>query len=370
MSTHAKLSPSGGDKWMTCPGSIHLEALVPFESSGSSHANRGTAIHEISENALKKNIDPSFYLGKEVFGIEITQDDIDISNVYVTYVRDAVGTKLIEKRVSLEYLIPDCFGTVDAVVMREGHLIIIDLKTGAGIPVFAEENKQLQIYALGAFNEFDWVYDFKKVTLVIVQPPLQNISVWSMEPEQLVDFGKKLQVAYQLIQDEPTTYIVSEKGCRWCRGKAICPEQKRIAKEAAAKDYENMSAHDVAESLELVPLLKSFIDAVEGYAKESIMSGKEIPGYKLVEGRRTRDWKDETHFIKWAEKSQLTDKIYSQPKLLSVAQAEKIFKGSEVDISEFIEVKTGAPTLAKNDDKREALNSGNKAKKDFANLNE
>lgn len=368
MSTHARLSPSGGEKWMTCPGAIHLEATVPEVESSSPHAARGTAIHELSEKCLYNGTPPSSYIGQTINGLTIDEDMAAIAEVYVTYVGEAVGLKLYEKRVSLEHIIPDCFGTVDCVVMRPGHLIIIDLKTGAGVPVTAEDNKQLQIYALGALQEFDWVYDFEKVTLVIVQPPLQNISVETITVDQLHQFGGKLKLAYQAIINEPNKYVLSDKGCRWCKAKVVCPEQKRIAQEAAAKDFSAMTAQDVAESLELIPLLKQFISAVEDFAKDSLIAGKSIPGWKAVEGRRSRSWRNETQVINFFLEKGLDHQIFSTPELLSVAQVEKKLKGVDVDFTDLIEVKQGQPTIVKDTDEREAINNGSRAAKDFANV--
>lgn len=368
MSAHAKLSPSGGEKWMTCPGAIHLEATMPEMDSSSPHAARGTAIHELSEKCLEGDKLPASYIGQTIYGLTIDEDMAAISDVYVNYVREAVGLKLYEKRVSLEHLIPDCFGTVDCVVMRPGHLIIIDLKAGSGVQVTAEDNKQLQIYALGALQEFDWVYDFEKVTLVIVQPPLENISVSSLTVDELRLFGEQLKVAYQAIINEPNKYVMSEKGCRWCKAKPVCPEQKRLAAEMAAKDFASMTAQDISESLELIPLVKQFIASVEGFAKDSLITGKAIPGWKVVEGRRSRGWKSEDQVINFFLENGLDHQVFSTPELLSVAQVEKKLKGVDIDFKQLIETKSGQPTLAKDDDKREAINNGNRAAKDFANV--
>jgi len=368
MSAHAKLSPSGGEKWMTCPGAIHLEATVPDTDQSSEHAARGTAIHELSERCLINDSEPKGYIGEVINRVTIDSEMAEIANVYVTYVREMVGMKLYEKRVSLDHIIPDCFGTVDCVAMRPGHLIIADLKSGAGIPVSAEDNKQLMIYALGALKEFDWIYDFEKVSLVIVQPPLQNISTWTITVDELMKFADQLKLAYEAITNEPTKYVLSDKGCRWCKAKPVCPEQKRIAQEAAARDFSAMTAKDIAESLELIPLIKQFIAAVEGYAKDSIISGKTIPGWKVVEGRRSRAWANETAVIKFFESKGLDDKIFTEPELLSVAQLEKKMKEIDVDFSALIETKQGQPTLAKEDDKRDAIEKGTRAAKDFANV--
>jgi hypothetical protein len=46
----------------------------------------------------------------------------------------------------------DGFGTADTIVAKGSELIVIDLKTGRGVDVSAEDNPQLKCYALGALE--------------------------------------------------------------------------------------------------------------------------------------------------------------------------------------------------------------------------
>lgn len=369
MAAHAKLSPSGAARWMTCPGSVHLTATLPPQEGSSVYAARGTAIHSLSEMALKANTQPEDYLGQVVDGFTVDEDMAKISRIYVDIARETMGTKYYEIRVSLEDVIPDCFGTVDMVAMREGHLIICDLKTGAGVKVDVENNHQLMLYALGAYAKFSWLYDFSKVTMVIVQPPVSELpSSWTITVGELMAFADEVREAYRRIIEEPTTYVLSEKGCKWCRAAHICPEMQKLAAKAAATDFATESVEDIAAWLEKVPLLKQFIEAVESTAKDALMSGKPVPGWKVVEGRRSRVWKNEAEVIDAL--AEFKDKIFSRPELLSVAQMEKALKGQPVDLNDLIEVKTGQPTIAPESDKRAAITRDGTAAKDFAGIHQ
>lgn len=367
MTAHAKLSPSGSSRWMTCPGSVHLEATVKDYSGPSTYAARGTAIHEISERSLKNGTPLEFFIGRSIEGHTITQEDADMAQTYVTFANDTVGTKFFETRVSLEEAIPDCFGTVDMLAMREGHLIVSDLKTGQG-RVDAEENTQLMLYALGAYFKYNCLYDFKKVTLVIVQPSLDHFDPWETTVERLMQFKDEVIEAYRRIKEEPTTFVVSNKGCQWCKAIAICPEHQKIAKAVAAKDFADMRKTDLQEALDLIPGLKKFIDAVEEMAKGMCLEGDTIPGWKVVDGRKTREWIDEDKVIARFKQVGREDLMYAEPKLRSPAQMEKAVKGTEIDIEDLITFKTGAPTLAPESDKRPAITPGSRAAKDFASV--
>lgn len=370
---HARLSPSGSSRWMSCPGSVHLEALLPPDDRQSPYAARGTAIHELSEKALTISKPPSNWLGKQVYGFEVDQSMVDIANVYVDWINEAKGLKFFEQRVSLVHVIPDCFGTVDCIILNQGRLIVADLKTGAGVPVSAEGNTQLLIYALGAFEKYDWLYGFEEITLVIIQPPISHEpSVWTITREELLEFAETVKKAYRDIVEKPEHYVASDKACRWCRAKTVCPELNKVAKEAAQADFramrEEMDAEQLADNLKRVPLLKAFIEAVEASAKDRLLEGKSVPGFKVVEGRRSRAWKDESAVEQALKEAGYGDVVYSEPKLLTVAQVEKVLKGTDFELDSFVETKPGSPTIATEDDKRRALGPGSRAASDFAGL--
>lgn len=346
---------------------MHLSADLPEEPS-SKYAARGTAIHSLAETALQDGLEPSDYLGASFNGIEADQEMAEIASVYVNWVREAQGKKMFETRLTLEEVIPDCFGTADALIMRPGHLTMADLKTGSGVKVDAEGNTQLLCYALGAFLKYDWVYDFQTITIVIIQPPLNHIDVWTITRDDLMQFRTQLREAHDRIINQPDTFVLSEKGCQWCRAKSKCPEQQRLAAEAAATDFKSLTVDSIAYWLEKLPHLKSFVEAVENDAKERLLQGEQIEGWKVVEGRRSRSWKDEKEVESYLKEKGFAERIYSKPKLLTVAQMETALKKESVDLEKFIEVSKGNPTLAHADDRRSSVDKASQAAKDFAAL--
>ena len=322
-------------------------------------------MHSLSEKCLVADNEPVQYKGQVIDGFTVDDAMVETATTYVEFVRSLPGLKRYEVKVTLEAVIEDCYGTADCVAMRPGHLTVADLKTGAGNRVEAENNTQLLCYALGAFLKYDELYDFEKVTVVIVQPPLNNISTWTVERSYLMEFASRLVEAKRRIDNEPDVFVLSEKGCKWCRGKSSCPEQRRLANEAAAIDFLE-AKDDLSKYMDMVDHLRGFADAVENAVKETILQGGSVPGWKVVEGRRTRSWKDEA-MVESVLRGQGLSNIYTQPKLLTVAQMEKALKKEGVDLEMFIEVKQGNPTLAKESDRRESTNKVAQAAKDFAN---
>lgn len=361
---HAKLSPSASSRWMTCPGSVHLEPDIKSGDS-SVYAEKGTAMHEMSELCLTKNLKPTLFVGKTVNGHIITHEMAELVQVYVNYVQSLNGDKYYEEKVTLAEVINDCWGTADAIVVDGSLMRVIDLKTGSGVSVEAEGNTQLLCYALGAYLKYSLVYDISRIVMTIVQPPMNSIDHWTIELDELLAFAEELKRSYAAIQNEPNKFVASEKACKWCHAKAKCPEMKRLANEAAAMDFKSVSMDSVEEWMPKLSLLQSFIDAVEAKAKDHLLAGGQIKGWKVVEGRKTRDWLDKTKVELWL-KQQGYDNIYTESELLSVAQMEKRMKSESLDFTNFIKISNGNPTIAPEKDKRSPVDKSLSAKKDFA----
>jgi hypothetical protein len=146
---HARLSASRAERFMTCPGSVRLEAQMPPEPAGEAAAI-GTHIHELSEKLLR---------GEELDNPDLDPEHVAMAQEYATFVNTLVTSprkRMIEVNVDagLKSLHPALGGTADAVLVDGDHLILVDLKTGR-VPVEAKDNKQLLTYALGVMRQFN-----------------------------------------------------------------------------------------------------------------------------------------------------------------------------------------------------------------------
>lgn len=374
MSAHAKLSASGATRWMGCPGSVNAEQGLPDTSSP--YAEKGTVLHDIAEHMLLTGSDGSEFIGKThvVFDDKgkpyleafIDEEDIENLRIYVDYVRNLGGHMLVEQRVDFSDFVAGGFGTADAVVLVEGVLYVIDLKTGQGNRVEAEENPQLMLYGVGSWAKFDMLMDFHTVKLAIVQPPLDHISEWEISVDDLVNWAENtVRPAAELALTEDAPRVPSADACKWCKAKGRCKEYAKQSLRVVAdefkdvgdftvQDSDSLTNEDIAAILEKVSLVKGFLDAVTDEATTTIMDGGSIPGFKMVAGRSLRKWKDETQAETALRKKLKVAEAYKKT-LITPAQAEKKL-GKNHPLLEDLTVKPeGKPTLVPETDKRQAL---------------
>ena len=348
---HAKLSPSAAERWMTCPGSVHLVDVHSIVSRGGAAANRGTAIHTLCELALTKDHDCEQYIDTTLEGIRIDAEMAAIGQTYVNFVSTARGDKFYEQRVSVEHIIDDCWGTADCVICSDGRLVIADLKTGFK-RVDAIENKQLLIYALGAYQKFDWIYDFSEITLVIVQPTLDHIGTWTISADDLLAFRDELLAAKDRIINQHDLFVMSEKGCEWCPAKFVCPEHIAIAHDAAKVDFADIMAEDsnaLTYWLEKLPALKNFISSIEDEAYTRLLSGCTIPNYQLGTAAKRRAWSDEKALLRFVNEHGLQS-VFLKEVLVSPSQADKLKLDPKLleELTKFVEyTEAKAPVVRK-----------------------
>jgi hypothetical protein len=303
---------------------------------------------------------------------------IEKVETYIDYCRGLKGDSFVEAKVTLGKGVPDVYGTADFVACSEHHLTVVDLKTGQGLRVEAKNNWQLVIYGIGAFRMFDPLYDFETITLVISQPPLNHHSEWELTKAELVEWARKLVAGVRRTKEEPDLLAPSEDACRWCRARSFCPALKAKVEEARQLDYKDMQMADLAQAMELIPMVKAWLKGIEDHSKELMLNGAAVPGYKVVAGRGTRAWGDQDAAMKYIKGRVIGfEDTFCTLKYPSPAQAEKALKGATlrgktkvVDLSKLIVKHEGKPTVTTEDDKRIALVLGDRAAVDFEEFKE
>lgn len=386
MSSHALLSPSSASRWLICTPSARLEERFP-DNSGEA-AREGSLAHELGEALAKlysKQIKKSEF-NRIVKAIEASPyysaDMLDLMEGYAAFVmerykeaqkrtKDAVLQ--VETKLDLTAYVPDGFGTGDAIIAADGTLDIIDLKYGKGVPVSAEENKQMMLYGLGALLLFDLQYEIQNVRMTIYQPRLDNISTFEVPAGDLILWGESelKPLAEQAFIGDGA--YVSGEHCRFCRARAQCKARAEENLKLAEYDFKEgplLSDDEISAILGRAPQFKTWLNAIEEYAlSEAVNNSRTWPGFKLVEGRSVRAYVDQDKVVEALKKAGFEDAIIYERSLLGITAMEKaITKAKFNEVLGDLVVKPQCKlTLAPLSDRRPAYNGLESAINDFKN---
>lgn len=387
---HAKLSASGSERWLNCPGSVMAsEGMPPLPDS--EWAEEGTKAHGLLELWLLWLRDK---LGSFVIPKGYDADMVETVRVavkhFMSLYRKEDHDLLIEERISLAHIHPDMFGTADVgLVEHFGTLYVGDYKHGAGYAVDAvrfkqvgsiqirDLNTQLVYYALGLAHKYD--YNFKDAIIEIVQPRAHHqdqtiIRNAHVTMKELMGWNDLFKRGVDRVYAKDPKFM-SGPWCRWCPAKVTCTTLAKSAFEDAVVEFDDvqegkimlpepkqMTPKQISKVLQSAELLQFWIDGVKDYAFYKLQNGGSVPGFKLVRGRGSRYWKDEAKAADFLE-AVLGDEAFKS-KLLSPAQAEKLVKNSK-HLTKLVGFSKGSPCIAKASDKREELNTAESIAAEF-----
>ena len=252
----------------------------------------------------------------------------------------------------------------DCVIIADGTLDIVDYKHGKGVEVSAIENPQMMLYALGALELFDGIYDIDTVRMTIFQPRRDNVSVCLMAKDDLLqwahnDLTYKAKLAY-----EGSGEFACGDWCRFCKAKAVCRKRAEYNLELAKYDFEmpdTLEDAEIAAILDKADELTAWAADVKEYALRQALSGTEYPGYKVVEGRSNRRYISEESVADAV--SQAGYDPYAK-KVLGLTEMQKLLGKKKFDelLGGLIEKPQGKPVLVPLSDKRQPINT---AQNDF-----
>ena len=369
---HAKYSPSHAAIWGTCTASIEAEKGIP--DKGSPYAAEGTLAHAIAElKVLKKFTPMSLTQYKNKLGAlkadPLYQPEMDgYTDAYIdeiTKVCHAFPQKpyvVAEKRLHMEHIVPDCFGTADCVVICGDALHIFDFKYGKGVAVSADHNPQMRLYALGAVREYALLFgEPKTVTTHIVQPRLDNFNSEELNLLELTGWGDDLKRKMENALLYGTEFVPGAH-CRFCKAKSICRARAEALltleePKARMERGEVLTDAEIGDILLRAQTLENWVKGLEEYAQTKLLSGGEIPGWKLVEGRSVRTITDTDKAFDVLTSSGYDSDLLYERKPLGLTALEKLCGKKKLTelIGDYIQKPAGKPTLAPVSDKRKAF---------------
>jgi hypothetical protein len=377
MSDHAVLSASGAHRWLNCLPSARLE--LEFVNNESSAAAEGTAAHALCEHKLKKAL---HMRSKRPVSVYNSDEMEEHSDAYVEFVMEQLELAkqsctdpliLIEQRLDFSCYVPQGFGTGDCIIIADKKLHIIDFKYGMGVLVDAVDNPQMKLYALGALEIYDSLYDIEEVSMTIFQPRRENVSTWTIRVEDLKDWAEKeLKPRAKKAYDGEGEYLPGE-WCTFCRAAVKCrarAEEKLKLAQSEFKLPPLLTDSEIEEVLSKLSDLTKWANEIIAYATDAAVNhGKEWHGFKVVEGRSVRKFKDEDAVAEVAKANGYKD-IFRQS-LITLTEMERLMGKSKFEniLGDLIYKPPGKPTLVPLSDKRPAMNVSN-AKNEFNEITE
>lgn len=378
ISTHSKLGASSMYRWSKCPGSVRLSAPLPEVES--KYAEEGSDAHAYAAYCVSRParaVDP-YDVGREFLldGRAVTPDEgmLAAVEVYCAEVRRNIGplTQMhIEQRFDLSVVHPGCFGTADCVIWQplEECLVVLDYKHGAGVPVAVENNPQLKYYGLGALLALN--YPAKTVRLGIVQPrcahPDGSTRYWDVPVLDMLDFRADL-IEYAKATEAPDAPLNTGDWCRFCPARAVCPALMSQATALAKIEFSPALSYDPAalkRALDARSAIKAWLQGLDEFAYAEAEAGRCPSGYKLVEKRAVRKWRDPVKAGEILSELGLSDDVLFKPLTVkSPAQLDK--EMSKKTLESLVVRESSGHTLVPESDRRPSVKPA--AKDEFTSL--
>ena len=364
--THAILSASSSARWLACPPSARINAELP--ETTSIYAEEGTMAHALAEKTLKG------YLAGGSADVQSDNEemkeavqryvDVCIEKINAAKAASPDAVVHVEFRLDFSTYVPDGFGTGDMVIVSDKSLEICDLKYGKGVPVSAEGNTQMRLYALGAVEEFGMLYAFDTVHMTIIQPRLDSVSTDTLSAGKLLDWGRSIIPVAKEAYDGKGEFQAGDH-CRFCKFRPRCKalaaymtEKTSLRKKQTLTDLETVSILRAAKDI------KRWLTDLEDYALGKALDGYDWPGMKLVEGRSKRVITDpDAAAAALIDKGFDADAVYKPRELQTLTALEKLVgkKSLSEALGDLIEKPDGKPTLVELSDKRPPLDITAKA---------
>ena len=367
MADHAVLSASGSHRWLNCTPSARLE--LEFENTGSEAAREGTAAHALCEHKLKR----ALHMRSRRPVSDYDSDEMEeCTDAYVDFVMEQYEAAkqvckdpvvLIEQRLDFSCYVPDGFGTGDCLIISDDRLHIIDFKYGMGVLVEAENNPQMKLYALGALAVYDALYDIREVSMTIFQPRRESVSTWTIPVEDLKAWAEnELKPRAKMAYDGEGEYLPGE-WCTFCRAAVRCRARAEEKLKLAQTEFRMpplLTDAEIEDILAVLPDLTKWANEITTYALDAALNhGKEWNGFKVVEGRSVRKYRDEAAVAEAAKEAGYKD-IYRQS-LIPLTEMQRLMGKDRFEeiLGGLITKAPGRPTLVPKSDRRPAMSVSN-----------
>lgn len=398
MGSHSRFSPSATERDTACAPSFLLNEQEPDRNTADSA--HGTAAHHLGELCLRTDKDTVLYAGctlavdpkgntrfvhehapvrDDEQAFEVDDEMVNSVQSYIDECRELPGDHYVEIRVEHTRWCPDFdewgdplgpqFGTSDhiCVSVEQRTIWVDDLKYGKGVRVYAHRNKQAAKYALGAIDEYDYLYGFKddwKVVVRIHQPRLDHLDVWETTVGELQEFGYEIKRQLTEVFNPDAPFNPGEKQCRFCKVAGRCRAKHEYIHAQRALQFDDedklpdprlLTIEELAHAWKLHPLFEQHYEAINKELFDAMKAGAEAPDLKLVTAMTHRVWVDQEEAKAKLRSLGISPDAMETRKLISPNAAEKLLpKDKRPALQDYWRKPAGGPTIALASDKRDA----------------
>jgi hypothetical protein len=368
LGAHSPLGASAADRWINCPGSVGATITLP--DVDTEYSLEGTAAHQLAEFCNDTGMSPKdfpakFIVVEKVDGtlaeIPCDKQMRDGVQAFLDFVNDIPGDDYNEERVHWHEFVPNAFGTMDRARATRKKLTIIDLKYGEGYQVWAADNAQLMLYALGFLEKYGWMYEIDEIEMIVFQPRLDHIDSWTISVGRLLEWAREtMKPAAEMAQKENAPFKAGAH-CKFCKIRTSCAARAKHVFDGAVGEMDDLDAQVEAPTQRLATLtndqiakilarkaqVSAFYSDIEEHAFREVSAGRPVGDWKVVEGRSNRAWSvDKDAVVAAVKKLNLEPKLlWTEPKLVSPAGAEEAY-GAALFAPEKTNKKTGVVTPA------------------------
>lgn len=369
------LSSSSAGRWTECPASAVLARGVP--SASSVFAEAGSAGHAVAECLWKGRYselparlavferNPDWPLDAKG-ALRAAGQWIDAVNGLLP-----AGVPWIVKASELpladDVIWPGFHGTADFVGRFEADgpvWVISDLKLGRGVPVAAEKNLQLALYAKMLLDRVP--HDPSDRLILQIGQVLRGdgTSTWELSAAELARFYEAriapalVALKRVLLVDEP--YGRPGPWCRWCpvldTCRAVADERTRLTMRAPGL----MTPDEMAEAIAALPRIKNWLAEFETTARARVQE-RVVPGWTLAPGGSRVVFPDPGVVVERLRETGYDDGEFLDRRLVGVPKLRKLL-GDDFDevLGPVMEKKQNRPRLVEEKDRVSELFGGAK----------
>lgn len=394
---HALASPSKSAMWLACPNSLAAGEGQPdlFDARAR---DLGTDKHELLAMCLVLKTNARDYLGHVLKrGFKVDAEFIDHVQTVVDGVRDRVHayelagatvTMEVEQDVPISQITgePAATGRADVVLLAvwpdgRAEQCVIDAKFGHR-EVEVEGNTQGMMYAYGGLQKFGLVDDYRTAVIVIHQPTVDErpkewsttmVAIEAWAKDIAAPAARKAILIHSMLEEralKAEDFNPGPKQCMWCAARAVCPARAAAVEEALGQEFgavteaqpeeaKLLTNEDLGDLWPILDFIEEWAKAVRGRIEFELLQGREVPGTKLVEGRRGhRGWNSDDEAEALLKSFRLKQEQMYSFKLLGPKPILDLLKEQPrraKKVESLIVQRDGKPHVAHISDKRPAL---------------